>query len=121
MKWEALETVLLISSIVPTSLWLPIFMIQIYELFRMVRDISRLNVSRIMTKDPDNSRKQDNFLIEKRQQDKLRWKEEREINIAYQIKERRCFNFFTIVTTILFMILNVAVFSPIPIYDGHYK
>ena len=86
----------------------------------MVRDISRLNVARIMTKDPDNSRKQDNYLIEKRVQDKQRWKEEREVNIAYQKKERKCFYVFTFIATVLFTFSNVMVFAPIPTGDNFY-
>ena len=38
----------------------------------MVRDINRLNVPKIMKKEPENSNKHDSYLAEKREQDTIR-------------------------------------------------
>ena len=51
-----MELVTMYMAAVPTSLWFPIFMDQLYEHHRMVKDISRLDVRKIMTKQPDFSK-----------------------------------------------------------------
>ena len=50
-----MEKVTIYLAVVPTSFWLPIFLIQIYEQHRMVKDIQRMDVKTIMTSNKPQS------------------------------------------------------------------
>ena len=45
-----LQKTIICSATIPTSLWFPIFLLQLYEQTRMVLDISRMNVEKLMTR-----------------------------------------------------------------------
>ena len=64
-----IEKLIIYAAFVPTSLWLPIFLIQIYEQYRMVKDIRRMDVKKIMTKRPQKKSKD---LIKLKQEEKIR-------------------------------------------------
>ena len=44
------QKVIIWAAVIPTSLWFPIFFLQLFEQTRMVQDIRRLNVKAIMTR-----------------------------------------------------------------------
>ena len=76
----------------------------------MIKDISRLDVHKIMTQKPDRSKKD---LIKLREEEKEREEYEREYNIAMQRSQRKFYNYFTVFNTVLFIGWNVLLFAPI--------
>ena len=65
-----IEKTIMWSAVVPTSMWLSIFMLQLYEQHRMVKDIERLDVQKIMTQTPGFTAEVD--LIKIKEDEKIR-------------------------------------------------
>ena len=80
-KFDLLERSGLILASITNALWLPIFELSIWEMQHMVAVTKEKNVKEIFTKNHDMTIKPENYLKEKREQEKKEFEENRPFKI----------------------------------------
>ena len=86
--FDAYEKICIIMASITNALWLPIFVIQIWEMQHVVAVTKEKNVKELFTKDHDMTIKPENYLIEKRKQEKLDFEYNRPYKILLQTWKR---------------------------------